>query len=252
MKNKTISLASDIVDYEERIDTEGEQEPLLFKCPICGGIFDYSRVKKKCFYGEKNLVRISTYKIFCEDQGCLSSFIYTNLSETIVDEYNDIVGLSNMANYMHFIDTPNINKYVPFFMQRYFKLAYETLSVSPESAAVYVRKMLESFINNTWIEIKNAKTSGKRPRSLNLYEKINMAYNNKHINQEEKDILNKIRNVFNSSAHDGTNSQNITPSEVTNGLNILMKIVRKYALTPKVSTEEKALLDNLETQYGRY
>lgn len=252
MEGKIIATASDIVAYEQIWEDGGNSiEPLLFECPICGGIFDYSKMQVNHISGEENLIAVRTYRLSCENHDCLSSFIYTNLSSEEIDyEERAIIGYSHMADYMYFIETPNINRYVPHFLQRYFKLAYETLPISPESAAVYVRKMLESFINNTWIDIKNAKTSGKRPRSLNLYEKINLAYKNIHINQEEKDILDKIRNVFNSAAHDGTNSHNMTCMEVTKGLNILMKVVRKHAPVSKVSAEEKATLDNLKTQYG--
>lgn len=250
MEKKIISTAYDIAKYE-RILENGEEPKysLFFECPVCGGIYNYTNVIREQICRETDSIAVNAYEIVCENHSCSSLFIYTNISGITRDyEFQDVVADTDMADYMHFSDTPNIDRFIPAFLRRYYTLAYETLSVSPESSAVYVRKMLESFISNRWPLVENAVTGGRKTRKLRLSEKIRKAYDDSLITADEKKMLDQYRDILNSAAHDGTNSSEMTPQQVTAGLNILMKIIRKY--TQEVTSNEKTILDNLQNQYG--
>ncbi len=247
---KKIYTASDILAYYGLCEDGEVIDTPLYECPICGGEYNLDNFEINRYSEDSKLINIHAYEITCPNKKCKSSFILSCVSSIEVDEEEGvIVGRKTISDSMAFINTHAIGKFIPDYLQREFKLAYKELPLSTESSGVYVRKMLELFINNRWPLLKSVKTKGNA-RSLNLAEKIKYAFSNNLIDQQDYKILISIKNIFNSSAHAETNAKDMSKKQVVDGLTILMKIIRKYSEPPKVTPEEQANLLQMDKQFG--
>lgn len=247
---RRILTASDIVLYYDECEN-GDVEPRSFVCPFCGGEYELNKFEIEHIENEKNLINTDSFLITCPNSKCNSSLILTCISKVHIDEEEgSIIGRSNIADYMTVIEAPNTDELIPNYLKHVFINAYNVVVSSPESAGVYVRKCLELFIKNTWPSIDSAKTNGKKPRSLNLCEKLNKTFAEGFIEKQELENLQKIRNIFNSTAHAGTSSSSMTAEQVLGGLTILMKIIRKYTKCEYVSNDDCKVLDCMNNKYG--